>query len=428
MSRIRFTLLLILALVLFSALPLSAQSPVQIRIMANFADNSLVLFEDIVQRFESENPDIDVVVDVVPYSTILESLPLQLETGQGPDIAHLTNIAGAARFYLDMRPYVTDEAYWDANFAPTIRLTNPDGGNAISAVHADTTVSGPFINRTLFEQAGVPVPSDESDRVTWDEWAEAARAVRDATGVPFAMAMDRSGHRFAGPAISEGARYFNDEGYPTLLGDEGFRRMAERMVQWHADGTMPLDVWAGGDSYRDARNEFINGQLVFYFTGNWQIGGFQDLIGDAFDWEAVPNPCGASACSGMPGGSVLAAIGATRHPEEVTRFMEYFASEPIYREWAETNLLIPQHTGLIEAGLNFNVRVPQAQAALELFAQQTTMVSEVAVQLQSYQFNTLLFNIPRDRLTQVFVGELTLDEAIAAMQQDIDTALQQQQS
>jgi alpha-1,4-digalacturonate transport system substrate-binding protein len=287
-------------------------------------------------------------------------------------------------------------------------------------------VSGPFINRTLFEQAGIPIPSDESDSVTWDEWTEAARAVRDATGVQFAMAMDRSGHRFAGPAISEGALYFNDEGYPALLGDAGFRRMAERMVAWHVDGTMPLDVWAGGDSYRDARNEFINGELVFYFTGNWQIGGFQELIGDAFDWQAVPNPCGEAGCGGMGGGSVLAAIGATQHPEEVTRFMEFFASEPVQREWAETLLLIPQHTGLIEAGLNFNVELPQAQAALELFAQQTTLVSEVAVQLQAYEFNSLLFNVPRDRLTQVFVGELTLDEAIEAMQQDIDTALQQE--
>ena len=40
------------------------------------------------------------------------------------------------------------------------------------------TITGPFINRTLFEQAGVAVPSDESDEVTWEEWAEAATTGR----------------------------------------------------------------------------------------------------------------------------------------------------------------------------------------------------------------------------------------------------------
>jgi alpha-1,4-digalacturonate transport system substrate-binding protein len=60
------------------------------------------------------------------------------------------------------------------------------GGNAIPGFMTQLTVTGPFINRTLFEQAGVPVPSDSSDQVTWQEWAEATRQVAEATGT-FAM-------------------------------------------------------------------------------------------------------------------------------------------------------------------------------------------------------------------------------------------------
>ena len=118
-------------------------------------------------------------------------------------------------------------------------------GNSPTGIFVDVTVTGPFINRTLFEQAGVAVPSDTSDEVTWQEWAEASRAVAAATGTPFAMAMDRSGHRFAGPAISMGADYFDADGNPALVGDEGFKDMVELFISWHDDGTMPLDVWAG---------------------------------------------------------------------------------------------------------------------------------------------------------------------------------------
>jgi len=43
--------------------------------------------------------------------------------------------------------------------------------------------------------------------------------------------------------------------------------------------------------------------------------------------------------------------------------------------------------------------------------------------LQAYKYNTILFNATRDRLTQVFTGELTLDEAIQKMQEDIDAGI-----
>ena len=416
--------LLIIMLFVVMVISVSAQDTTEIRITGDFPPNEVELFEELIERFESENPDISVNFDQVPYSQILTALPLQLETGEGPDIAKVTGISSLSEFYLDMRPYLEDPDYWDENFGTTINLTNPDGLEELNAVFTDVTVTGPFINRTLFEQAGVPVPSDESSEVTWEEWAEAANAVADALDIPFPMAMDRSGHRFAGPAVSQGATYFNEDGYPAVDTDEGIRRMAELMIEWHADGTMPLDVWAGGDSYRDARAEFVNGQLVFYMTGNWQIGALTDQIGDAFDWEAIPNPCGPGACSGMPGGAVLAAIGATEHPEEVTRFMEFFASEPIYREWAERSFQIPQHNGIIAEGLNYDTSLMQTSRALDVFSAQTALLSPVTFELQAYLYGGVIFDSIRDRLTQALVGELSLDEALARAQQDIDLALE----
>ncbi|MBE2221498.1 MAG: extracellular solute-binding protein [Anaerolineae bacterium] len=390
--------------------------------MGELPIDASVVMEDLLDRFESENPDINVILDNVPLSTIMESLPLQLQTGDGPDIAKVTDIGGLSEYYLDMRPYLTDPGYWEENMQTTINATNPDGLDEINGIYSDVTVTGPFINRTLFEQAGVAVPSDTSDEVTWEEWAEAARQVRDATGVDYAMAMDRSGHRFAGPAVSQGAQFFNEEGYPTI-DDEGFRRMAQLMIDWHADGTMPLDVWAGGDSYQDARAEFVNSNLVLYMTGNWQIGPFTDQIGDAFDWEAVPNPCGPAACSGMPGGSVIVGIAATQYPEQVTRLMEFLAAEENYGEWAARANYIPQHEGLIESGIAYETDLPQALNAYTVFGNQTSKLAPLTYELQGYKYNSLLFNSIRDRLTQAIVGELSLDEAIERIQADVDEGL-----
>ena len=80
---------------------------------------------------------------------------------------------------------------------------------------------------------------------TWADWAGAANEVAAALEIEMPMAMDRSGHRFAGPAISMGAQYFDADGNPLIAGDEGFAAMAELFVNWHQDGTMPMDIWAG---------------------------------------------------------------------------------------------------------------------------------------------------------------------------------------
>ena len=192
MLRKIVSLCIILSLFLVSSVTVFAQDPVEIRIMADLVDDQVTVFNEIIADFEAANPDIDVVLDVVPYDTITQTLPLQLETGVGPDIIKSTDVTGLAPYYLDMRPYLPDPEYWDANFGPTIAVTNiaGSGNTALSALYSDVTVTGAFINRTLFEQAGVAVPSDSGEPVTWEEWEAAAVAVRDATGIDFAMGLE----------------------------------------------------------------------------------------------------------------------------------------------------------------------------------------------------------------------------------------------
>ena len=383
--------------------------------------NEDIVMRDLLDRFEAENPDIKVVMDTVAYQQILENLPIQLAAGEGPDMARVTDLGGLAEFYLDMSPYLSDTAYWDESFGPFLAWLRQEGDTtSINGFMTQLTVTGPYINKTLFEQAGIDVPGDGA---TWEDWAEAATAVAEALEIEMPMAMDRSGHRFAGPAISMGAQYFDGDGNPVIAGDEGFQAMAELFVNWHQDGVMPMDIWAGNTGYAGANEEFANAQLVFYMSGSWQIGQFSDQIGDAFDWVAVPNPCGPGACTGMPGGAALVAIKDTEHPEEVTRVMEYLSSAEILSEFSARTLFIPAHLGLAETGVPFETDLQLAKDALDVFVAQVGQLDQTAFDLQAYPFNRIMFDASRDRLTQAIVGELSLDEAIDRIQQDIDEGL-----
>ncbi|NJO83915.1 MAG: carbohydrate ABC transporter substrate-binding protein [Blastochloris sp.] len=210
--------LLLVLLLTFSALAVQAQEPVELRITWYDDGNEGEVLRDLLDRFEAENPDIRVVIDTVAYNVVLEQLPLQVEVGEGPDMARITNFEAFYGRYLDLSPLVEDAAYWEESFPPAVleALRNEEGDDGIYGFPNQFTVSAPYINRTLFEQAGVEVPSDVSDEVTWTEWTEAAAQVAEATGTPYAIAIDRSGHRLAGPIFSTGGVLFPGDDTVTI--------------------------------------------------------------------------------------------------------------------------------------------------------------------------------------------------------------------
>lgn len=422
-------LLVFLSLLLLSVLAVGmvqAQDPVELRITWYDDGNEGAVLRDLLDRFEAENPDIRVVIDTIDYAEgILKTLPLQIQAGEGPDMARLTAFTTLTDYYLDMRPYLDDAEYWDESFPSFILQAMRPAGDTEGLYGFPTqfTITGPYINRTLFEQAGIEVPSDTSDSVTWQEWTDVARAVAEATGTPYAVAMDRSGHRFAGPAISQGATFFDAEGNVTI-DSPGFRDMSNLLISWHNDGITPAEVWVGNSgTYTPATDYFLNGQVVFYVAGSWQVGNFANNIGDTFDWEAVPNPTGPGGSTGMPGGAVLMALKETEHPEEVARVMDYLVQQDVLGEFSARTLFIPGHLGLVESGVDFQTDVEAAKNTLNTYLAELPKIAEDAYTLNFHPQNSAIFNAIRDRLGQVLTGELSLDDAIVRMQDDADQAI-----
>jgi alpha-1,4-digalacturonate transport system substrate-binding protein len=395
-----------------------AQAQTTVRIAWYSDGNEGEVVSDLLKRFEAQNKDIKVVLDQVPYKAITENLPVQLASGQGPDIARVVDLGGIARYALDLRPHLKDAAYWEKNFGPFLPWMRPEGDTkAITGFMTQLTVTGPFVNKTLFEQAGVAMPGAKA---TWDDWAKAVKEVATKVKAPFPLAMDRSGHRFFSVAVSEGAKVFDDKGEPAVI-DDGFKRAAQKVVDWHKSGVMAKELWGSvsGTAYRGANDEFKNAQVVMYQSGSWQIAQFDKTVGDAFDWIAVPSPCGAGNCSGMPGGAGLVAIKTTKSPEAVAKVMEYLASEPVLSEFYARSLFVPGHLGIAAKGLDYQGASAPAKAALKVFSDQVAQLSPVAYQLQGYTSNRVIFNAVISRLGQAISGEGSLDEAYKRIESDI---------
>ena len=412
------------ALAAFATLPLAAQAG-DIRVMCYQDGIECEVTSAIAKRFEAQNPGTKVIIDTVPYKTLVEQLPVQLAAGQGPDIARVTDLGGLSKYYLDVRPHLKNAAYMETNFGatlPWLRPTATDKG--IYGFMSQLTMTGPFVNKTLFEQAKVAIPGPKA---TWDEWVEAARKVSKATQTPAALAWDRSGHRFAGPAISYGAKIFDAKG--DLVLDDGYKSAVSKFVAWHKDGAMLKEVWggSGGSTYADSIGEFKNGRVAMVLSGSWQINRLQKDIGNAFDWTAVPNPCGPAACTGIPGGAAWVALKTSKSPKEVGAFLEFMAQEANYSEFTSKTENIPAHSGLAKKGVNYATATPAARAALGVFSSGVANLSPVAFQFQGYKFNRAIMLPTVARVTQAIVGEMSVDEAFTKIGADMTDAVKQAQ-
>jgi alpha-1,4-digalacturonate transport system substrate-binding protein len=412
------------ALAAFATLPLAAQAA-DIRVMCYQDGVECEVTAAIAKRFEAQNPGTKVIIDTVPYKSIVEQLPVQLAAGQGPDIARVTDLGGLSKYYLDVRPHLKNAAYMEANFGSTLPWLRPTAADkGIYGFMSQLTMTGPYVNKTLFEQAKVAIPGPKA---TWDEWVEAARKVSKATQTPAALAWDRSGHRFAGPAISYGAKIFDAKG--DLLLDAGYKTAVSKFVAWHKDGAMLKEVWggSGGSTYADSIGEFKNGRVAMVLSGSWQINRLQKDIGNAFDWAAVPNPCGPAACTGIPGGAAWVALKTSKSPKEVGAFLEFMAQEANYSEFVGKTDNIPAHAGLAKKGVNYATATPAARAALGVFSSGVANLSPVAFQFQGYKFNRAIMLPTVARVTQAIVGEMSVDEAFTKIGADMTDAVKQAQ-
>ena len=381
-----------------------ASAQVNLRYLCYADANECDVARDLLDRFEKANPTIKVTIDKVGFAVIREQLETRLQAGEAPDMARVTNLGGLNKYYLDLTPHI-NAANWDANFGSTLpwmRVGAADKG--IYGFMTQLTVTGAFVNKTQFDQAGVKMPAAGA---SWDDWAKATAEVQKKGKIYAGMAMDRTGHRFAGMAISMGAKYFDGTGTPSAVVDDGFKAAAERMVQWHKDGLMPADIWPGasGAKWKNAGDMFINGDVTMHVAGSWMIQKYVSDVGSKFEWVVAPGAVRSGRLLGHAGWRGHGRLQGTKHPAEVGKVMDFMVSEPILKEYYERTVQIPAHKGIAEKGLTYGKEVtPEAQAALKQFTADFGKILPPAHALQAYQRNVAIFNATVNYVAQAITG------------------------
>ena len=233
---------------LFAAGGAAAQN-VELRYMCYGDANECEVSRSLLDRFEAKNPGIKVVLDKVGFSVIREAArnPLAGGPGSGHGARHR---ARRAEQVLSRPAAPRGRQILGRQFRPMsagLRMGPDDKG--VYGFLTQLTVVGPFVNKTMFDEAGVKIPAPGA---SWDDWAKRrARCRTSSSSIP--------AWRWTAPATASPAQRcpsapsFDANGRPAVI-DDGFKAFSERMVRWHKDGLMPKDIWpaASGAKWKNA--------------------------------------------------------------------------------------------------------------------------------------------------------------------------------
>ncbi|WP_166869291.1 MULTISPECIES: extracellular solute-binding protein [unclassified Salinibacterium] len=276
--------------------------------------------EEVVGIWNDANPDIQVKVQTGPNGNggTYKNFFNQLAAGDAPDLGQIEYDALPNFVVQDGLTDISvceDVVKAESEFVPwTWGQVTLGGGEAVYGVPQDSGPMALFYRADLFEANGIAIPT------TWDEYKEAAKAVRAAGGyiTNFSTA---DINQFAGFVWQAGGSWFSSEGdaWTVDLADDASVKVAE---YWQS--MIDEDLVATYPAWTDEWNNAYNSSTVWSWTSAvWGANSISSGAPDtAGNWAVAPAPQWTEGAeeAGNWGGSSTAVFTGTDHLYEATKF------------------------------------------------------------------------------------------------------------
>ncbi|MCF0237015.1 MAG: extracellular solute-binding protein, partial [Sphaerochaetaceae bacterium] len=166
----------------------------------------------LINEYQQSHPDIQINLIEVPFSDMDNKLMMAVSGGEAPALTRTTEGISNKLYeaYVDIGQYTDAEAF-KKQFISSIESYYVKDGKIISAP-ADVTANGLIVNKTMFDKAGVKLPTGEDDIWTWDEFKEALKKVKEANNLEYALAIDNASHRWSTMLYEFGGSIANENG------------------------------------------------------------------------------------------------------------------------------------------------------------------------------------------------------------------------
>jgi lactose/L-arabinose transport system substrate-binding protein len=277
------------------------------------------------EKFKEENPNVELKVEDMGRLDVYDRLSTGLAAGGAglPDIVLVEDdrIQGYVEAFPNGFLNLSEQGFDShAESFPPFKNELASLNGDFYAMPFDAGPGGMFYRRDIFEKAGV----DPEEIETWDQFLEAGKTIKEATGVaamPLDMFSDDPTFRMMLNQL--GVYYFDEAGNIDLTNPKAVQAMETLKAFADADLIRNVDGWNGIVS------STIDGSVATIPFGAWYFGTIIDQASDsAGDWGVFELPAfeeGGNRASNL-GGSSWMIPQASDHAEVAYEFMEFFST------------------------------------------------------------------------------------------------------
>ncbi|PRZ08872.1 multiple sugar transport system substrate-binding protein [Isoptericola sp. CG 20/1183] len=381
--------------------------------------------EDAIALWNEANPDIQVTYNTGPAGNAgtYQDFFNQLEADQAPDLGQieydtlpnfrvqdgLVNIADCAGV-MDAGEQFVDWTWQQVTFGEE---------GSVYAIPQDTGPMAMFYRADLFEEAGIEVPT------TWDEYAEAAQAIRD-EGAYITHFPRTDVNWFAGLVWQAEGRWFENDGEAWTVDLTG-PQSTQVADYWQGliDDGLVKDTAGFSDEWN---NELNTGELWTWVSAVWGSNSISSGAPDtAGDWAVAPMPQwepGANA-AGNWGGSSVAVLQGSEHPYEAAQFA-------LWLNTSEESLTALNQGGGLYPATTAGLELPALKEGLEFYGDQAifdVFADAAAATDPSFTWGPTMaqtYNDVADGFGAALSGQGTLLDALQAGQEATISTLESQ--
>ncbi len=303
-----------------------------------------VVLDQLVAEFNASQDEVQVEAAYQGgYGTLMQKLMAAVAAGDPPTLTgtynNWTSVFIDADVIVPLERFINDPAvgYSEAellDFFPAFIDANSWDG-LLYTLPFNKSVQVLYYSKDLLDRAGVDVPR------TMDELAEAARAVKEKTGV-HGLVASADIDTFSAFFRAFGGEWLDEKGQPAFHGEAGVRAV-NFIQEMLSEGSAYLF-----DGYLD--DEFNKGTAAMFIHSNGTIPWVRD--GASFAWGTAPVPMGdveASTVAGLD----LAIFSDASEAEQLAAwsFVKWLLSPEVNARWSVATGYIPVRQSTLETSI-----------------------------------------------------------------------------
>lgn len=325
----------------------------------------------VIKLFEKARPDIDVVVESLPYNQYYKVLETRMAGGTAPDVFRATGEYfgryAQANQALDLSPYL--EPGYARDWVPAFWEFS-EYRDQIVGLYTDTGTIATAYNKDYLTQIGVQAPTKIENAWTWKEFKNIGKKLQAGTQAKYGFTHElRSPRAWVSHLFQSGVGPLtSDLSRSTWDSPEAIEALTwSRAVI--AEGLEPPGaVWKRTDSETDLFKLGVTGLAVI---GQWMIPYLQENATN-INWGVTYLKQHRAASADM-GGAGYAAWSKTKHPKEAAELVKWFGTPEMMAKISADGFLLPTR----KSALGLEINYPYRQKEMAIFAQQLEMTPQL---------------------------------------------------